>query len=125
MEQVASSPATVSPPPSPPPPVPPPPVALCSDTTIPPTPICSVKIDIVLVVDRSDSIRAAGVHDDISEYMRRFVDDFTLANAGIEGPRIGIATFNGLPGGARRAPADAPRMPRPPNRRPDQPHRVA
>ena len=79
----------------PPPPPPPPPPALCGELPVPLTPIlCSATTDVLLVIDASSSM--AATHDNVTDWMRQFVDRFGLdLGAPAVSPRVGVVTFAG------------------------------
>ena len=70
---------------------------LCSDASIPPTPVtCSATIDVLLVVDASSSVQ--DIHGEVTTFMLSFAESFTFENnRPDETPRFGVVTFNGPP----------------------------
>ena len=73
---------------------------LCSDASIPPTPVtCSATIDVLLVVDASSSLQ--DIHDEMTTFMHAFAESFTFdTTRPAETPRFGVVTFNGPPIGS-------------------------
>ena len=59
--------------------------------TLPATRNCSATQDVFLVIDNSYSV--SGRHADITEFMKRFIDQYELTPGDPLSPRVGIITF--------------------------------